>query len=102
MQAAGAAAGRTLGNLEVPEGLRRAARGCEHWERRNAERGSWGRLITPACQGSDLTGRQPEEGKKQLTRVHGPITGLWSYVIHLSSKTVLPPSPSLYSPLLYL
>lgn len=67
-----------------------------------SEAAGGGGLTTPACQGSNLTGRQPEEGKKQLTLVHGPITGLWSYVIHLSSKIVLPPSPSLYSSLLCL
>lgn len=99
---AGAAKGRTPGSSEIQEGLRWAARGCKHWKIRKAERAGWGRLIKPACQGNYLTGRQPEEGKKQLTWVHGPITGLCSYVIHLSSKTVLPPSPSLYSPLLYL
>jgi len=102
VQTAGAAKGRTPGSFAIRGGLRRAVRGCEQWKIRNAERASWGRLIKPACQGNYLTGRQPEEGKKQLTRVHGPITGLWSYVIHLSSKTVLPPSPNLYSPLLHL
>lgn len=90
---AGAAKGRTPGSSETREGLRWAARGCKHWKIRNAERASWGRLIKPACQGNYLTGRQPEEGRKQLTWVHGPITGLCSYIIHLSSTTVLPPSP---------
>lgn len=60
---AGAAKGRTPGSSEIQE----AARGCKHWKIRNAERAGWGRLIKPACQGNYLTGRQPEEGKKQLT-----------------------------------
>lgn len=62
-----------------------------------------GKLIKPACQGNCMIGRQPKE--KKLTQVQGPITGLYSYVIHLSFKTVLPPfphpSPSSHPPLIY-
>lgn len=75
VQTAGAAKGRTQGSLEIREGLRRAARGCEHWKIRNAERASWGEA-NKACQSGELSDRQPARGGEKTAHL-SPQTHNW-------------------------
>lgn len=93
VQTADAAKGRSWGSLGIQEGLRWAAWGCEHWKIRNAE-SQLGEANNAFLSG-DLSDRQTARGGEETAhsspRTH--ITGLWSYVIHLSSQTVLPPFP---------